>query len=102
MVSRLRAEWHRALQAARTLDSQTVFVLLAAVALVIIQFTFGSRSLFREELAAFFPAPWRGVLAWGWWFAVQGMTGFVLPVLALTLLFRRRPAEIGQIGRAHV
>lgn len=95
MVSRLRAEWRRALQAARTLDSQTVFVLLVAVALVIVQFTLGSRSLFREEFSVFFPAEWRGVLAWGWWFAMQGVTGFVLPVLALTLLFRRRPGEIG-------
>ncbi len=95
MVSRLRAEWRRALHAARTLDPQAVFVLLAAVALVIVQFTFGSRRVFREEFAAFFPAEWQGVLAWGWWFAMQGVTGFVLPVLALVLLFRRRPGEIG-------
>lgn len=95
MVHRLRAEWRRAVRAVRTLDPQTVFVLLVAVALVIVQFTLGSRSLFRAELAAFFPAPWRGVLAWGWWFAMQGVTGFVLPVLALRLLFRRRAAEMG-------
>jgi len=95
MLSRLRAEWSRAATAARSLDAQTVFVLLAATALLIVQFTFGSRRLFREELAAFFPAQWQGILAWGWWFGMQGVTGFVLPVLALLLLFRRRPSEIG-------
>lgn len=95
MMSRLRTEWHRGVQAVRTLDPQTVFVLMAAAVLVIIQFTLGSRSLFREELASFFPSQWQGVLAWGWWFAMQGVTGFVLPVLALLFLFRRRPTEIG-------
>jgi len=94
-MRRLRAEWHRALNAARTLDPQTVFVLLAATLLLVVQFTFGSRRLFREELAAFFPAQWQGVLAWGWWFGMQGITGFVLPALALVLLFRRRPGAIG-------
>lgn len=95
MLSRLRAEWSRALQAARTMDAQTVFVLLAATALVMVQFTLGSRSLFREELAAFFPAQWQGLLAWGWWFGMQGVTGFVLPVLALVVVFGRRPRELG-------
>jgi hypothetical protein len=82
-------------QAARSLDTQTVFVLLAATVLLIVQFTFGSRQLFREEFASFFPAQWQGLLAWGWWFGMQGVTGFVLPVLALLLFFGRRPGEIG-------
>lgn len=95
MLSRLRAEWTRALAAARTLDGQTVFVLLAATALIMVQFTLGSRQLFREELAVFFPAQWQGLLAWGWWFGMQGITGFVLPAVVLLVLFRRSPQEIG-------
>ena len=91
----LRREGRALLRAARTLEGQTVFVLLAAVALVIVQFSVGSRSFFREELAGPMPAQWRGLAAWGWWFGMQGVTGFVVPVLALTLFFGRRPAEIG-------
>ena len=91
----LRREWQQLVLAARTLDRQTVFVLTATVVLVVIQFTFGSRRLFRTELAPLVPQAWVGVLSWGWWFSVQGITGFVLPVLSLMLLFRRRPSEIG-------
>lgn len=79
----------------RGLDAQTVFVLVAAAALVILQDTFGSRRLFRTELAPYFPSEMRGLLAWGWWFGVQGVTGFVLPAAALLLIFRRSPREIG-------
>ena len=81
--------------AAGALDRQTLFVLTAAAALMIVQYTFGSRRLFREELAPLFAAEWRGLLAWGWWFGMQGVTGFVIPVLSLLLIFRRRPSEIG-------
>ncbi len=95
MKQRLQREWRHLLDAARTLDRQTVFVLTTAVVFVILQQTLGSRRLFHAELAPLFAETWRGLLAWGWWFAVQGVTGFVLPVLALVLLFRRRPADIG-------
>jgi hypothetical protein len=95
MKDRLRKEGQRLWAAVRTLDRQTVFVLIMAVVFVILQHAVGSRRFFRMELAPLFPEAWRGVLAWGWWFGIQGMTGFVLPVLALLLLFRRRPREIG-------
>jgi hypothetical protein len=59
----------------------------------------GSRRLFRSSIAPLlFPDTWHGVLAWGWWFGVQGVTGFVIPVFCLLVLFKRRPAEIG-LGR---
>ncbi len=93
--ARLRAEWTGLVGAVRRLDTQTVFVLLATVVLVIVQYRLGSREFFRDEMATGFAEEWRGVLAWGWWFFVQGVTGFVVPVLCLLLLFRRRPAEIG-------
>lgn len=79
----------------RELDRQTVFVLLVAVVLVIVQMTLGSRRLFREVFGPYTPEAWRGVLAWGWWFGFQGLTGFVVPVLALVGIFKRRPSEIG-------
>lgn len=90
-----RNEWQRLVSAVRELDVQTVFVLLASAVLFIVQHAAGSRRLFREELAHHFPEAWQGVLAWGWWFGMQGITGFVLPVAALMLIFRRRPSEIG-------
>ncbi len=93
--NRFASEWHRLVTAARALDGQTVFVLTASALLIVIQFTFGSRRLFRQELAHLFPEQWQGVLAWGWWFSMQGITGFVIPVLCLLFLFRRTPAEIG-------
>lgn len=95
MKQRLRQEWQHLMTAARTLDRQTVFVLTMCIVFVILQQTLGSRRFFRTELGAYFAEEWRGLLSWGWWFGVQGVTGFVLPVLALVLLFRRRPAEIG-------
>ncbi|MDX1548876.1 MAG: CPBP family intramembrane glutamic endopeptidase [Rhodothermales bacterium] len=95
MKQRLRAEWGRLLRAARTLDRQTVVVLTTCVVFVLVQSTLGSRRFFRAELAAYVAEEWRGLLAWGWWFGVQGITGFVLPAALLLVAFRRRPAEIG-------
>ncbi|MFQ5568508.1 MAG: lysostaphin resistance A-like protein [Rhodothermales bacterium] len=95
MKKRLHREWQRLVAALRTLDRQTVFVLTLCVVFVILQQALGSRRFFRTELASLFDESWRELLSWGWWFAVQGVTGFVLPVLALVLLFRRRPKEIG-------
>ena len=95
MRERIRAEWQRLVRAASRLNTQTVFVLLAAVVLVFIQFSLGDRDFFREELAHLLPAGWRGLAAWAWWFFIQGITGFVLPVAALVLMFDRRPSAVG-------
>ena len=95
MKKRLLHEWQRLVAAVRSLDRQTVFVLTTATVFVILQYTLGNRRFFRAELASYFADEWRGLLAWGWWFGMQGVTGFVVPALALLLLFRRRPDEIG-------
>lgn len=95
MLERLRREARAALTAARHLDRQMVVVLTAAVALVFVQLHLGSRRFFYDHLADVLPFRDVGLAAWGWWFSIQGVTGFVLPVLILTLGFRRRPAEIG-------
>ncbi|MDX1530018.1 MAG: CPBP family intramembrane glutamic endopeptidase [Rhodothermales bacterium] len=95
MRERLQREWDWLRAQFRKVDRQTAFVLVAAPALVLLQVQVGSRRFFRAELADAFAPEQVPLLSWAWWFGVQGVTGFVLPVLALLLLFRRRPAEIG-------
>lgn len=95
MKRRLRQEGRRLVVAMRSLDRQTVFVLVAAALLVLLQKTYGSRRIFFLELAPLVAEEWRGVLAWGWWFTTQGVTGFVVPALCLVLGFKRRPDEVG-------
>ena len=48
MREAIRREWRSLTAAVRRLDGQTVFVLLAAVVLVLLQVTVGSRALFRR------------------------------------------------------
>jgi uncharacterized protein len=95
MQETIDREWRAFVAGVRSLDRQTVTVLSMVVVLVIIQVSVGSRRLFHRELAGFFIEEWQGVLAWGWWFFIQGITGFVLPVLILLYVFRRKPSEIG-------
>lgn len=33
--------------------------------------------------------------AWSWWFSIQGVTGFLIPILVLMIGFRHRPVKIG-------
>ncbi|MDX1740577.1 MAG: CPBP family intramembrane glutamate endopeptidase, partial [Rhodothermales bacterium] len=94
-LQRLRSEAHRAWRAIAALDRQVLFILVIVPVLVIVQQNFGSRSLFREHLAGPFPIEWKGILSWAWWFGMQGVLGFVIPVLSLILIFRQKPREIG-------
>ena len=91
----IKTELKRARKAIARLDRQTVVVLVVAGLLVFAHRLVGSRELFRSEIAGIFPEYWQGVLAWAWWFAIQGVTGFVIPVLILVFLFKRKPASIG-------
>ena len=95
MKDRLGREWRAFLASARTLDRQAAVVLIASVVLVLLQLQLGGRRVFRTELAEHFPPELHGLLGWGWWFGFQGITGFVIPVLLLMLVFKRRPSEIG-------
>ncbi len=96
MKTMLRKEWQRFVDAFRQLDKQTMFVLTMAGFLIVLQFNLGSRSFFRKEIAPFlFDDVWHGLLSWGWWFTIQGITGFVIPVLCLIFIFKRKPSEIG-------
>ena len=73
-----------------------MFVLTLAPILVIIQFNLGSRRFFRNSIAPdLVPDHLIGLTSWGWWFGMQGILGFVIPVLCLLFIFKRKPAEIG-------
>jgi len=97
-VISLRDELDRLGTALKRVDRQTAWVLTLAGLLVFLHQAVGSRRLFRDEFASFFPEYWQEALAWTWRFGFQGVAGFVIPVLILTLIFKRKPAEIG-LGR---
>ena len=81
--------------AVRTLDRQTTTVLITAPLLVFVQFFAGNRRRFLEVAGDVLPDMQEGLYAWSWWFGMQAVTGFVVPVLILLLLFRQRPREAG-------
>jgi hypothetical protein len=90
-----RTEWARLRTAVRSLDPQTSFVLVFAALMVVLQFTLGSRALFHAHLSSAFPAAWRDLGGWGWWFGMQGLLGFVVPAAALGLFFSNDLGELG-------
>jgi uncharacterized protein len=97
-VAHLRQEWNRLLLALRALtpaQRQAAVVLVVATVLVLLQIIFGSRSFFRRHFGEAFEPEQLPLLSWGWWFGMQGVLGFVVPVLILALVFRLRPREMG-------
>jgi uncharacterized protein len=95
MLARLRRELTALGKAIRSLDPLTSTVLVAAPTLALIQHKWGSRKFFRRELGERVAAEDLEIYAHAWDFLSQAVTGFVLPVLILVVLFRRRPAEMG-------
>ncbi len=85
------AERQRFVKALRSLDLQTTVVLTLCALLMILTFKFGSRDFFLEYIVS----NGSRLQSWGWWFAIQGVTGFLIPVLVLILGFRKKPAMIG-------
>ena len=95
---KLRNEWQALTRGVRVLDAQTACVLILCAVMVAVQFKLGSRRFF---LAAVIPDVWRAqgeLLSWAWWFSVQCITGFVVPVLVLRLGFRQSIRAMG-LGR---
>ncbi len=96
MKLNLRNEYERARRAAARADVQAAVVLCVAALSVIVHIKFGGRrffvDLFGEQFAS---RDARNLWSWGWWFAFQGVTGFVIPALLLLVVFRRKIAEIG-------
>ncbi len=96
-MSRLAAEF-RALRASiadlTPAQRRAAAVLIAATLLVLIQVQLGTRSVYHglgNPLGAADPE----FGAWAWWFGMQGLTGFVVPVLILVVAFRWRPSAAG-------
>lgn len=77
------------------LDRQTVVVLTLAGVLGMWKYTFGSRRFFDQELSEVFDVDGRGLWGYVYLFGTQGITGFVLPLIVLLLLFRKKTKEIG-------
>ncbi len=91
----LRQEIKRLSVAVRKLDRQVVVILLVAALMVILQMRFGDRGVFRRNFADSFETPWSELLPWAWWFGMQGVLGFLVPVAILIGIFRRKASDIG-------
>ncbi len=78
-----------------TVDRQAAVVLVAAAALVILHSQLGGKGFFRETFGAALDAEDAALGSWAWRFGMQGLLGFAVPVALLTVVFKRRPAEIG-------
>lgn len=92
---RYAVELRRVRNALRQLHLQTVVILLTAPLLVFIQFFAGSRRRFLEVAADRLPDSMEALAAWSWWFGMQGVTGFIIPVAILLLVFRQKPKAVG-------
>ena len=96
MIKIFHKEWKVLLTTIKAIDRQTAFVLTMAGFMIVLQFSLGSRSFFRREIApGLFDESLHGLLSWGWWFSIQGFTGFVLPAICLIFIFKKKPSEIG-------
>jgi membrane protease YdiL (CAAX protease family) len=97
MIDRLRREWQglRATLAGLSRDQWiAAIVMVSGTVLVLFQLQVGGRSVYRSLDNPFgFADPELG--AWAWWFGMQGVTGFVIPVLILLVGFRLSPREAG-------
>ena len=95
MRDRLRQEGAALRRLAAGVDRQAAAVLVLSAALVILHSQVGSKEFFRETLGAGRDAEALALGSWAWRFGMQGLLGFAVPVFVLTVLFRRRPAEVG-------
>lgn len=91
----LRAEWQSIRRVVASLDTQTVVVLLFSIVAVIVQMNLGSRTYFRNEISPVLGMESSGMASWTWWFVVQGILGFVLPVLILRFAFKQSAVQMG-------
>lgn len=95
MKETLRQEWQRWKTPLQSLDKQTAFVLIACVILVFGQLTMGSRGFFEQYFGGWGTGQQHELYGWAWWFGIQGVSGFIIPVLCLLIFFKRKPSEIG-------
>lgn len=91
MRARLQREWRGFVRGAATLDRQAATVLVLYGVFVLIHYRLGGRGFFMTHVA---PGA-TGLQSWVWWFAIQGVTGFLLPVIVLCAVFKRSAASVG-------
>lgn len=90
-----KAEWDRLARAWQRVDKQTAAVLVFAALAVILQMNYGDRGFFRREVAPLLTDNYSGLHGWVWWFGIQGVLGFLLPVALLRFGFKNTWAEMG-------
>lgn len=95
MAFSFRSEWRRAQKACERIDVQSAVVLLFAALAVILQMKFGDRDVFLKVIAPVLELEQSGLASWIWWFAMQGVLGFLLPVAILRFGFRNSFREMG-------
>ncbi|MFN3595933.1 MAG: lysostaphin resistance A-like protein [Rubricoccaceae bacterium] len=98
MTGFLRRETARVRDAARRMTRRewmAAAVLTAAAVLVLVQMQLGARSVYEHRLGNPFGFRDPAFGGWAWWFSMQGVTGFVVPVLLLRFGFRQRLAQMG-------
>jgi len=91
----LQRESDRLRGAIRQVDWQTATVLLFAALAVILQMNYGDRGFFRRDIASLFTDEPTGLHGWIWWFGMQGVLGFLLPIAILRLGFRNSFSAMG-------
>lgn len=95
LKEKLHAEWQRWYKPLQSLDKQTAFILVMCVVLVFVQLTVGSRQFFMSYFAENVPLKLQNLYSWAWWFGIQGISGFLIPVLCLWLIFKQTPSQMG-------
>jgi uncharacterized protein len=95
MLAWLENEWTELRGALRRVHWQAAVVLVAATVLVLVQLQIGGRPFYWSNIAERLDPTNQQLGAWAWWFSVQGITGFLVPVLILVVAFKRKPSEIG-------
>ncbi len=92
---RLRRELQALWRGLIELDRQTAIILFVAAVLGMWKYTFGSRTFFAATLARALAIDPAGLWGHAYTCTTQGLTGFLIPVALLLLVFRRRPADVG-------
>lgn len=94
-MSPFRSELQRFRRATARIDRQTATVLVTAALLVFLHYDVGSRAFFRAHFSSSFSPELLELMTWVWRFGIQAFSGFLLPVLVLTLVFRVAPRRAG-------
>ncbi len=68
---------------------------MVSAALVLLQMQFGSRNLYRFEIAPALSLPTGELYGWAWWFVIQGVLGLVVPLMILRFGFGQTWANMG-------